>query len=81
MMLVEFSFFGRLLQCSTYEVEGRTYTTFSVQSNDAGFIRWTVQDDGSEFLSRVQDGLNNCILFLVYSHVKKAYKIIDVAFK
>lgn len=80
-MFFEFSFFGRLLQCSTYEVEGRTYSTFSVQSNDAGFIRWTVEGDGSEFLSRVQDGVNNCVLFMTYSHYKKSYKIVDVMFK
>lgn len=80
-MFFEFSFFGRFLQHSTYEVEGKTYTTLSVQSNDAGLIRWTVQGDGSEFLARVQEGLNKCILLMNYSHYKKAYKIVDVAFK
>lgn len=80
-MFFEFSFFGRLLQCSFYEIEGKDYTTFSVQSNDAGFIRWTVEGDGSEFLSRVQDGVNNCVLFMAYSNYKKSYKIVDVMFK
>lgn len=81
MMFVEFSFYGRFLQHSTYEVDGKTYTTFSVQSNDAGFIRWTSEGDGSDFLVRVQDGLNNCVLLLNYSHFKKAYRIVDVTFE
>lgn len=62
MMFVEFSFLGRLLQYATYKIDGEPYTTFSLNLNDSGFIRWTSQEDGREFLSRVHDGLNTCIL-------------------